>query len=319
MFKKILFASTGSPPCDAAANVSFDMAQKYNATLKVLHVYGFPSRGYSPFVVDVRTGDTENGQSDYEDWVKEELKNTYDKFLKNTNPIELETRVGVPHTEILRTARKEGCDLIVMGAHTRNDDVGATRYRGVVGRTMQKVARHARCPVLIVARPCQTCFWYFSSIIFATDFSKAAHSAFLFAYKVARELGSKLHIVHAVDIASIQVGREEHQTTIEQKVKQAHKRIEKDYLSQMKDFDNYTVDVWEGIPYVEILKFARERSGDLIVMAHHTREIDPEQAELGSTVEQVVLRAGCPVVSVNHPDNVAKLAPIEDAVEAEAL
>ncbi|HSO20122.1 MAG TPA: universal stress protein, partial [Desulfosarcina sp.] len=57
-----------------------------------------------------------------------------------------------------------------------------------------------------------------------------------------------------------------------------------------------------GTPYVEILKFAREKQADLIVMAHHTREIDPEQALLGSTVEQVVLRSSCPVTSVNHPD-----------------
>ena len=58
----------------------------------------------------------------------------------------------------------------------------------------------------------------------------------------------------------------------------------------------------EGTPYVEILKLAREKQGDLIVMAHHTREIDPEKALLGSTVEQVVLRSACPVASVNHPD-----------------
>ena len=31
---------------------------------------------------------------------------------------------------------------------------------------------------------------------------------------------------------------------------------------------------------------------------------DEEEAELGSTVEQVVLRSSCPVASVNHPDKV---------------
>jgi nucleotide-binding universal stress UspA family protein len=178
----------------------------------------------------------------------------------------------------------------------------------VVGSTMQKVARKARCPVLIVARPCMTCFWYFSNVIFATDFSKAADSAFLFAYKTAKEIGCKLHIFHAVDIGSLQVGREERQAAIEERVAQARERIQKTYVARMEDFDNYDVAVWEGIPYVEILKFARERSGDIIVMAHHTREVDPEQAELGSTVEQVVLRAACPVASVNHPDTLAAVA-----------
>jgi nucleotide-binding universal stress UspA family protein len=55
------------------------------------------------------------------------------------------------------------------------------------------------------------------------------------------------------------------------------------------------------------LKFAREKTGDLIVMAHHTKEVDPEEAVLGSTVEQVALRSACPVASVNHPDKVADL------------
>ena len=57
MFEKILFATTASPTCDAAANVAFDLAKKYNSQLTVFHILGFPTRGYSPFVVDIRTGD----------------------------------------------------------------------------------------------------------------------------------------------------------------------------------------------------------------------------------------------------------------------
>jgi nucleotide-binding universal stress UspA family protein len=75
----------------------------------------------------------------------------------------------------------------------------------------------------------------------------------------------------------------------------------------MNGYDNFEIEVREGIPYVEILKFAREKTRDLIVMAQHTREVDPEKAVLGSTVEQVVLRSACPVASVNHPDKVADL------------
>ena len=35
--------------------------------------------------------------------------------------------------------------------------------------------------------------------------------------------------------------------------------------SQLDGFDNYGIEVWEGIPYVEILKFAREKNCDLII------------------------------------------------------
>jgi len=58
MFKKILFATTASPSCDHAARVAFDMAKRYDSELTVFHVLGIPSRGYSQYVKDVRTGET---------------------------------------------------------------------------------------------------------------------------------------------------------------------------------------------------------------------------------------------------------------------
>jgi nucleotide-binding universal stress UspA family protein len=305
MFNKILFATTASPTCDNAAKVAFDLEMKWDAKLYVFHVLGIPTRGYSPFITDARTGELEQPDPDYIEWVKEEMKNTYDVLLADSNNVSIEAAVGVPHREILRMARKMDVDLIIMGAHTRQEDVGATRYRNVVGSTMQKVAKSARCPVVIISRPCTTCWKLFSNIVFGTDFSKAADYAYMFAYKLAREVGAKLHLFHACDINSSGSGRIMEQTEIENLIEKAKAEMQKRYVSKMNGYDNYSLEVREGIPYVEILKFAREKTGDLIVMAHHTREIDPEKAVLGSTVEEVVLRSACPVASVNHPDKVA--------------
>lgn len=302
MFEKILFATTASPDCEAAANVAFDLAKKYQSKLYVFHVMGIPTRGFSPFITDMKTGRKEEMDEGYLHAVKEEMRNTYSKQIEEGGEVILEVGTGLPHTEILRQARKENVDLIVMGAHARQEEISATRFRDVVGSTMQKVSKSARCPVLIISRPCSTCWWYFSNIIFGTDFSKAAHSAFMFAYKVAKEIGCRLYLFHALDINPTQAGKIQPQVEIEKRIAEAKQRMEEMYVSRMVDFDNYQIEIWEGIPYVEILKFAREKLGDLIVMAHHTREVDPENALLGSTVEQVVLRASCPVASVNHPD-----------------
>ena len=302
MFKKILFATTASPTCDYAAHVAFDLAKKYKSDLYVYHVLGLPTRGFGHFVTDVRTGETESGGPDYVEWVVDEIKNTYAKQLSEFESAIVETLVGVPHTEILRKARKENVDLIVMGAHSREEDKGAMRYRSIVGSTMQKVSKSARCPVLIVARPCTTCLWYFSNIVFGTDFSKASDSAFTFAFQMAKHIGSKLWIFHALDLSAIHSGKVHSQNEIEDMIKAARKKIDERYVSKMEGYDNYEVEIWEGIPYVEILKFSREKNGDLIVMAHHTRDLDPDDALLGSTVEQVVLRSNCPVASVNRPD-----------------
>jgi nucleotide-binding universal stress UspA family protein len=306
MFNKILFATTASPTCDNAAKVAFDLEMKWDARLYVFHVFGLTGYGYSPFVTDSRTGEDVREGEDYRAWVIEEMKNTYAKQLEGSENIVLEATVGLPHTEILRKARQDKVDLIIMGAHTREEDIGATRFRSVVGSTMQKVAQAARCPVVIISRPCTTCWRLFSNIVFGTDFSKAANSAFLFAFKLAKEVGAKLYLFHAIDIHFGDTGQTQRQEVIEKKVVEAKERIEKRYVSQMNGFDNYEIEIWEGVPYVEILKFAREKDGDLIVLAHHTKEIDPEKALLGSTVEQVVLRATQPVASVNRPDRVAE-------------
>jgi len=305
MFTKILFATTASPTCDNAAKVAFDLELKWDAQLTIFHVLGIPTRGYSPFVTDVRTGEREQADPDYVEWVKEEMKNTYGDLLKDTEGVEIEAAVGIPSREILRIARKKDVDLIIMGSHTRQEDVAATRYRDVVGSTMQKVAKSARCPVVIISRPCTTCWKLFSNIVFGTDFSKAADSAFMFASKLAQEVGAKLHLFHACDISSSTAGQVLGQEEIEGLIENAHKKMEKRYAAKMNGYDNYGIEVREGVPYIEILKYAREKMGDLIVMAHHTREIDPEEAVLGTTVEQVVLRSACPVASVNHPDKVA--------------
>ncbi len=305
MFKKLLFATTASPTCDNAAKVAFDLELKWDAKLIIFHVLGVPTRGYSPFVTDVRTGETEEPDPDYVEWVKEEIKTTYAELLADSENSVIETTVGAPHREILRLARRENVDMIIMGAHSRDEDVGATRHRAIAGSTMQRVAKAARCPVVIINRPCTTCWKLFSNIVVGLDFSKASRYAFLWAYKLARQVGARLHIFHAFDISSGRYGELQGQDEIEQQISEARQRIEKEYIPKMKGFDNYGIEIWEGIPYVEILKFAREKQADLIVMAHHTREVDPEKALLGSTVEQVVLRAACPVASVNHPDKVA--------------
>ena len=307
MFNKILFATTASPTCDNAAKVAFDLEMKWDAKLYVFHVLGIPSRGYSPFITDVRTGELMEPDPDYIDWVKEEMKNTYDTLLEDSENSVIEAAVGVPYREILRKARKEDTDLIIMGSHTRQEDIGATRYRSIVGSTMQRVAKSARCPVVIISRPCTTCWKLFSNIVFGTDFSKASDYAYQWAYKLAKEVGAKLHLFHACDLNTSAAGMVADQSEIENQIAKAKAKIEKRYISKMDGYDNYEMEVREGIPYVEILKFAREKTGDLIVMAHHTKEIDPEEAVLGSTVEQVALRSACPVASVNHPDKVADL------------
>ncbi|MBC7356457.1 MAG: UspA domain protein [Desulfomicrobiaceae bacterium] len=301
MFKKILFATSGSPCCDAAARVAFDMAVRYDAELFVFHVLGVPSRGFSHIVVDVRTGEKVELDADYIAWVQDELKNTYDRQLRSGARCSIEAVVGIPHREILRKARQEDVDIIVMGASTSGCEGDSEAYpKHFAGSTLQRVAKASKAPVLVVNRPAASFWGGFTNIVFGADFSRASEYAFQFALKTARELGAKLHVFHAIDIES-QHGLISQQE-IDDRMLEARDRIRRKYLLQAKGYPHINADVWEGIPYVEIVKYARERQADLIVMAHHSRETS--DASLGRTLEQVLLRASCPVVSVNRPDKV---------------
>lgn len=295
MFKKILLATSGAPSTFGAARVAFDMARRYSAEVVVFNVMGVPTKAFSQVVNDVRTGEEIQVDDEYREWVEEELRSTFEKQIASVKFSKMVLTTGVPHREILRTARDEDVDLIVMGASSGDSNV----YRkGYPGGTLQRVAKAARCPVMTVHRETASYWGGFSSIVFATDFSKQAMSAFTFALTSARELDCDLTLLHALDIS----GKVLDQNEIEDQLIAARERIRSTYVPLMDGFKNYDVEVWEGVPYVEIVKMARERSADLIVMAHHTRELDPEKARIGSTMEQVILRAGCPVVSVNKPD-----------------
>jgi nucleotide-binding universal stress UspA family protein len=302
MFRKILFATTASPDCGHAAKAATQLARRYGARLLIFHVFGMPSHGHSPFVVDLKTGETENKfDQEYTAWTREEIRSIYAEEIRQVKDVTIDCAVGVPYREILRKARNEDVDAIVMGSHTCLPPGESTRLRNVVGNTMQSVAKNARCPVFVISKPCRTCLSESSTIICATDFSKASLSAFTFAASMARDIGSRLLIFHSVDITPRHFGQLEPQESIEKKIKAARQRIEQEYLPLLEGVNACEIHVWEGFPLIELLKFTREQEANLLVMAHHNSEKHYEEGPMGSMVEQVVLRSTCPLVSVNKP------------------
>ena len=70
--------------------------------------------------------------------------------------------------------------------------------------------------------------------------------------------------------------------------------------------ENVRIVVRGGIPWVEILRFARKENVDLIVMGSYTIK-DPKKApllekpHLGENAQQVTLRARCQVSTITSP------------------
>ncbi|MEN8243437.1 MAG: universal stress protein [Thermodesulfobacteriota bacterium] len=299
MFKKILFATSATEASDHAARVAFNMARNYKAHLSIFHVLGVPTRGFSQVVLDVKTKQEVVLDDEYVAWVEEEVKTHYAKQLETADDYDIKVAIGFPHREILREARQHKPDLIVLGG-TTGDPEDSVYKKGMVGSTLQRVAKAAPCPTLVVNRPAASFWGGMSNIVFGADFSKASDKAFDFTVKLAKAQGCEVHIFHALDISAMHMGRMLTQDEIESGIRKSLRRIRGRYVAKIKDdIKDYGFDVWEGVPYVEIVKYAREKHADLIVMAHHTSRTSDEDNRLGSNIEQVIVRAGCPVISVN--------------------
>jgi nucleotide-binding universal stress UspA family protein len=63
-------------------------------------------------------------------------------------PVRAEVVVGAPHVEIVRYARREEIDLIVLATHGRTGLAHA-----LIGSVAEKVVQMAPCPVLTVKHP----------------------------------------------------------------------------------------------------------------------------------------------------------------------
>jgi nucleotide-binding universal stress UspA family protein len=83
---------------------------------------------------------------DLVDKASTELQDFAHKHLKAPMPLESRVGVGKPAEEILRVAREQGVDLIVMGTH------GRTGLRHLFGSVAEEVTRHAPCPVFTIRR-----------------------------------------------------------------------------------------------------------------------------------------------------------------------
>jgi len=136
------------------------------------------------------------------------------------------------------------------------------------------------------------------SILYATDFSAQAESAFPLAVALARDYGANLTIAHVIpvpvfayttgDIAAVpQSSREEVRTLLEE-INPKDPSVHVDY------------EVGEGEPSTEILEMAKKLHCDLIIIGTHGRT-GLSRLLAGSVAEEVMRYAPCPVLTIRYP------------------
>jgi nucleotide-binding universal stress UspA family protein len=288
MFKNIMAPVTPSAYCERSADTAIAFAQRFEANLVLLHVYGS----------EHRWGEAELLTSTEElEKIRASIAKHFAEKLKGVTSQSIMVTQGVPHVEILRAAREMESDLIVMCPYRKEVAEREKTLWARVGSTMERVAQQAHCPVMLVPRATPYGEHVFRTIVAATDFSMAAGHVVDYAGQMARHYNANLTVLNVLDTDT--TARDMTQEGIGREISERKKRMAVEYGGILRDIKACAYECWEGQPAVEILKLARTENADLILMAHQG-EADPEKALLGSTVALVAGKATCPVISLNH-------------------
>lgn len=143
-------------------------------------------------------------------------------------------------------------------------------------------------------------------ILHPTDLSDLSRHSLLYVRSFAELHGAEVHVLHVVDDAyqywmamgpnSLPVG-----PPPEEMVAGAKTELEKFAAMELRELPGKVhTEVVAGRPFLEIIRYAREKTIDLIIIGTHGRS-GLTQALLGSVAEKVVRKAPCPVLTVRHP------------------
>jgi nucleotide-binding universal stress UspA family protein len=144
-------------------------------------------------------------------------------------------------------------------------------------------------------------------ILVPTDFSKSSSNALTYGVAFADKFGAELHLLHVVQDLALFVPEAVMLTPpmvppVEQFVSAARAALERAVQELTAPKVSIVPEVAEGTPFEEIVRFARERDIDLIVMGTHGHT-GLAHLFMGSVAEKVVRRAPCPVLTVRHPEH----------------
>jgi nucleotide-binding universal stress UspA family protein len=141
--KTILVATDFSDASQAALDYARGLAEKFEASLHVLHV--LEDLAAHAWTTEVYVAALPGVHEEMERQAQERLGALFTDEERRRFRVRTALRLGSPFVEIIRYARDEHADLIVMGTHGR----GAIAHM-LLGSVAERVVRKAACPVLTV-------------------------------------------------------------------------------------------------------------------------------------------------------------------------
>ena len=293
--KRILCPTDFSEASAHAAEQAIVVAGYYKAAISALHVL-------TPSTLMASGGATSTEEAVEIDRLRRLTKQEFTAGTGQNIAVDVVVDVGQPATIILDRAAGLSADLIVMGTH------GAGGFHHLVlGSVTEKVLRKATCPVLTVPPRAQaTSQLPFKHLICAVDFSDASLDAAQSALSLAQESGATVTLLHVLEWPweeppappAEELPAEQGLALAEFRrysEEGARKRLASLVPDSNREF-RVATRLRNGKSYAQILDVAAEEHADLIVIGVHGRN-PLDLALFGSTTNQVVRRATCPVLT----------------------
>jgi nucleotide-binding universal stress UspA family protein len=139
----------------------------------------------------------------------------------------------------------------------------------------------------------------YKDILLPTDGSEEAEAAINHAKELAEKFGSKIHIIHVVDITQ-GVGDPAFQSRLDE-MKEFGEETAEEAAEQLGDIDVET-HVTVGLPHQEIDEYVEENGIDMVVMGSHGRS-GLNRFLLGSVTEKVLRTTSAPVLTVKREED----------------
>jgi nucleotide-binding universal stress UspA family protein len=284
-FQKILFPVDLSDSCVGAAPFVEAMAKKFGAQVTLLHVLEMPPPYFTDWygfmaMVDVSA-------------VREGRVNELNEFLKDRfhgPSVNREMLEGDPSQVITNYAQEQGIDLIMMPTH------GFGTFRTLLlGSVTSKVLHDSDCPVWTGVHVEETVLApaRFDNVMCAVDLTEKSVATMQFASRVAKDVGAKLWLVHAVPGEETRPEKY-FDTDLQQFLQEEARTI----ISEMQTSASVKAQLCIGAG--DVARVVREaslhHSVDLLIAGrgHATRRL----GRLRTHVYSIIREAPCPVISV---------------------
>jgi nucleotide-binding universal stress UspA family protein len=214
----------------------------------------------------------------------------------------LSVRRGKPSLAINTTAARLGVDLIIISSHGQS---GVKRL--LLGSTAEQVIRQGPCPVLVVRKVSRDrkgrgnrTMPAIKRVVVPVDFSEASRQALRYAAAFARRINAGLILLHV--IAPLNVPRRlalEMDRLQLESLERAKSSLEELAEREIGHGQAINTRVVAGRVFERIVRLAGEVESDLIIIGTHGAG-GVKRLLLGSTAENVVRHAPCPVLIVRE-------------------